>query len=113
MSIDAPVRLAPAWRRAAGSGSTTPERLRRVVAVLAIGCLASALVSVLGGAARTSAVQEAQNRISALTADSAELYRSLADADAMATSAEQRPAPSAPAPSPSAPSRSIPRNGSS
>jgi hypothetical protein len=35
---------------------------------------------------RTSSVQEAQTRISVLTADSAELYRSLADADAMATS---------------------------
>jgi Tfp pilus assembly protein PilN len=85
MSVDAPLRPAPAWRRAAGS-ATTPERLRRVVAVLAIGCLASVLLSVLGGVERTSSVQEAQTRISALTTDSAELYRSLADADAMATS---------------------------
>ena len=86
MSVDVPVRPAPPWRRAVGAGSTTPERLRRVTAVLVIGCLASALVSVLAAAERTSAVQEARTRISALTADSAELYRSLADADAMATS---------------------------
>jgi hypothetical protein len=86
MSVDVPVRPAPAWRRTVGAGSTTPERLRRVAAVLVVGCVASALVSVLGGAARASAVQDAQTRIAALTADSAELYRSLADADAMATS---------------------------
>ena len=86
MSVDVPVRPAPPWRRAVGAGSTTPERLRRVTAVLVVGCLASALVSVLGGVARTSSVQDARTRISALTADSAELYQSLADADAMATS---------------------------
>jgi hypothetical protein len=86
MSVDAPPRPAPPWRRAVGTGSTTPERLRRVAAVLVVGCLVGALVSVLGGAQRAAAVQEAQTRISALTADSAEIYRSLADADAMATS---------------------------
>jgi hypothetical protein len=86
MSLDVPVRAAPAWRRAVAGGSTTPERLRRVTAVLVVGCVASALVSVLGAVARTSSVAEARTRISALTADSAELYRSLADADAMATS---------------------------
>ena len=42
-------------------------------------------MSVLAGVQRTASVQEAQTRISGLTADSAELYRSLADADAMAT----------------------------
>ena len=91
MSVDVPVRPAPpprpAWRRAlAGRGTTTPERLRRVAAVLVVGCLATALMSVLGGATRTSAIGDARTRISALTADSAEIYRSLADADAMATS---------------------------
>jgi hypothetical protein len=86
MSVDVPVRPAPPWRRAVGAGSTTPERLRRVTAVLVVGCLASALVSALGGLERTSSVSEARTRISALTADSAELYRALADADAMATS---------------------------
>lgn len=86
MSVDVPVRPAPPWRRARSAGSTTPERLRRVTAVLVVGCLASALVSALGGLDRASSVQEARTRISALTADSAELYRALADADAMATS---------------------------
>jgi hypothetical protein len=86
MSVDVPVRPAPAWRRAVGGGSTTPGRLRRVTAVLVIGCLASALAGVVAGLERTSSVDEARTRIFALTADSAELYRSLADADAMATS---------------------------
>lgn len=89
MTVDAPPRRAagPAgWRRAVGPGSTTPERLRRVVVVLVVGCLAAALVSVVSGVRRTAAVQEARTTISALTVDSAELYRALADADAMATS---------------------------
>ena len=95
MSVDAPSghatgtssgRSAPAWRRSLGSGSTTPERLFRVALVLVVGCLATALMSVLAGMARTASVAEAQTRIAALTTDSAELYRSLADADAMATS---------------------------
>ena len=77
---------APAWRRSLGSGSTTPERLFRVALVLVVGCLATALMSVLAGMARSASVAEAQTRIAALTTDSAELYRSLADADAMATS---------------------------
>src|SRR5689334_15293110 len=75
-----------AWRRTLGSGSTTPERLFRVALVLVVGCLATALVSVLAGMTRSTSVTDAQTRIAALTTDSAELYRSLADADAMATS---------------------------
>ena len=86
MTVDAPPRPAPARRRSLGSGSTTPERLFRVALVLVVGCLATALVSVLAGMARSASVAEAQTRIAALTTDSAELYRSLADADAMATS---------------------------
>ena len=94
MSVDAPSGHAtwtsadpgPAWRRSLGSGSTTPERLFRVALVLVVGCLATALTSVLAGMARSASVAEAQTRIAALTTDSAELYRSLADADAMATS---------------------------
>ena len=86
MTVDAPPRPAPALRRSLGSGSTTPERLFRVALVLIVGCLATALVSVLAGVQRSASVAEAQTRIAALTADSAELYRSLADADAMATS---------------------------
>lgn len=91
MSVDVPVRREPssrpAWRRAVrGGGTTTPERLRRVTAVLVVGCLATALVSVLAGRAHAAAVGDARTRISALIADSAEIYRSLADADATATS---------------------------
>jgi hypothetical protein len=66
-------------------GSTTPERLRRVAATLVLGCLLTAVVSVLGGLAHTQAVQESGTRIAVLSADAAELYRSLADADATAT----------------------------
>jgi type II secretory pathway pseudopilin PulG len=86
MSLDAPPRPASTWRRSLGSGSTTPERLFRVAMVLVVGCLATALVSVLAGTQRTASVADAQARIAALTSDSADLYRSLADADAMATS---------------------------
>lgn len=94
MSVDAPsghaawtgADPAPAWRRSLGSGSATPERLFRVALVLVAGCLAVALTSVLAGTARSASVAEAQTRIAALTTDSAEIYRSLADADAMATS---------------------------
>ncbi|MFC5234328.1 hypothetical protein [Pseudonocardia zijingensis] len=72
--------------RLLAGGSTTPDRLRRVGAVLVLGCLAAGVVSLLDGAARTAAVQEGSTRIAAVHADAAEVYRSLADADAMATS---------------------------
>lgn len=68
------------------AGVTTPERLRRVTVGLVVGCLVIAAVSVLGGATRISAVADSGDRIAASTADAAELYRSLADADATATS---------------------------
>ncbi|MGH3753811.1 MAG: hypothetical protein ACRDRP_14150 [Pseudonocardiaceae bacterium] len=68
------------------AGSTTPERLRRVAAGLVVGCLVTAVVSFLGGLSRTDAVRDSGTRIAALTADAAELYRSLADADATVTS---------------------------
>jgi hypothetical protein len=67
------------------AGSTTPERLRRVAAGLVVGCLLTALTSVLGGLAHTDAVHDSGTRIAALDSDAAELYRSLADADATAT----------------------------
>jgi hypothetical protein len=67
------------------AGFTTPERLRRVAAVLVVGCLLTAVISVLGGVAHTGAVHDSGTRIAALDADAAELYRSLADADATAT----------------------------
>lgn len=63
--------------------ASTPERLRRVAAGLVAGCLLTAVVSVLSGSARASAVNESGTRIAA---DAGELYGSLADADATATS---------------------------
>lgn len=90
--------VATAWRTAAGTsagrvlervwrrGSATPDRLRRVGAVLVIGCLLTALVSLLGAVSRAGAVRDGDTRIAALTSDAAALYQSLADADAMATS---------------------------
>jgi hypothetical protein len=50
-----------------------------------VGCLLTALTSVLGGLAHTDAVHDSGTRIAALDSDAAELYRSLADADATAT----------------------------
>jgi hypothetical protein len=81
-SVGRPQRVARILR----IGPTTPERLRRVAAGLVVGCLVTAVVSVLGGVGRTDAVSESGSRIAALAADAAELYRSLADADATATS---------------------------
>jgi hypothetical protein len=68
------------------AGPTTPDRLRRVGAVLVLGCLLAGVFSLVDGAARTDAVRDGGTRIAAVHADAAELYRSLADADAMATS---------------------------
>lgn len=73
------------WRVLA-TGPTTPDRLRRVGAVLVLGCLLTGVFSLVDGAARTDAVSEGGTRIAAVHADAAEMYRSLADADAMATS---------------------------
>jgi hypothetical protein len=80
-AVERPRRLVRVLR----AGSTTPERLRRVGAGLVAGCLLTAVVSALGGLAHTGAVHESGTRIAALSADAAELYRSLADADATAT----------------------------
>jgi hypothetical protein len=68
------------------AGPSTPDRLRRVGAVLVLGCLLAGVFSLVDGTARTEAVHEGGTRIAAVHADAAELYRSLADADAMATS---------------------------
>jgi hypothetical protein len=72
--------------RVIATGPTTPDRLRRVGAVLVLGCLLAGLVWLVEGAARVDAVSEGGSRIAAVHDDAAELYRSLADADAMATS---------------------------
>ncbi len=68
----------------AWSGRTTPGRLRRVGAVLVLGCVAAAAVSATTAAARVDAVGDG-GRLAALTADAAAIHQSLADADATAT----------------------------
>jgi hypothetical protein len=68
------------------AGGATPQRLRRVGAVLLVGALLAGVVGLAGGLSRTSAVGDEGARLAALSADAAEIYRSLADADAMATS---------------------------
>lgn len=83
MSVSMAVR--PSRPRVISSGTTTPERLRRVGGVLVIGCLLLGAVGVLGGVARGNAVHDGRTRLAALTTAAADLYQSLADADAMAT----------------------------
>lgn len=82
------VAVRPPLRRAVGrvaGTSTTPERLRCVEAVLVVAALVLGALGVLGGMARADAVRDARTRIAALTTGAADLYQSLADADAMAT----------------------------
>ena len=91
--MSASVATRPPLRRAlgrvVGSGllgaATTPGRLLRVEAVLVVAALVLGVLGVLGGMARVSAVHDARTRIAALTTGAADLYQSLADADAMAT----------------------------
>lgn len=72
--------------REVARGTATPDRLRRVTAVLVLGCLVAGLVSLVSGTNRTRAVTDGGERVGGIVADAAQLYRSLADADAMATS---------------------------
>jgi hypothetical protein len=87
--MSAGVATRPPLRRAVGrvvgSAATTPGRLRRVEAVLVVAALVLGALGVLGGMARVTAVHDARTRIAALTTGAADLYQSLADADAMAT----------------------------
>ena len=91
--LSSSVATRPPLRRAVGrvvgsgllGAATTPGRLLRVEAVLVVAALVLGVLGVLGGMARVSAVHDARTRIAALTTDAAELYQSLADADAMAT----------------------------
>ena len=91
MSAERGHPAAPATCRGPGGGvrpagaATTPGRLRRVEAVLVVAALVLGVLGVLGGMARVNAVHDARTRIAALTTGAADLYQSLADADAMAT----------------------------
>jgi hypothetical protein len=53
--------------------------------VLVVAALVLGVLGVLGGMTRVNAVHDARTRIGALTTGAADLYQSLADADAMAT----------------------------
>ncbi|MFC4945253.1 hypothetical protein [Pseudonocardia sp. GCM10023141] len=92
MSVDLADAAAPAAAPPPGrlrgwiDGVTTPDRLRRVGVVLVVGCVLTAVVSLVGAISRTDAVRDGGDRLASLTSDAAELYRALADADAMATS---------------------------
>lgn len=67
-------------------GHTTPARLLRLGAVLVLGALLTAVVSLVSGLTRQNAADQGSGRVSALSVDSSAIYRALADADAMATS---------------------------
>jgi hypothetical protein len=84
-SVTARPPLRRAVGRVVGTATTTPGRLRRVEAVLVVAALVLGVLGVLGGMARVNAVHDAHTRIAALTTGAADLYQSLADADAMAT----------------------------
>jgi hypothetical protein len=73
-------------RLARWTGPRTPARLRRIGVVLTLACLVTAVLSLVGGTARAGAVSDVGDRDTALTQDAGEIYRALADADAMATS---------------------------
>jgi hypothetical protein len=68
------------------AGGATPQRLRRVGAVLLVGALLAGVVGLANGLSRADAVVNEGARLATLSADAAEIYRALADADAMATS---------------------------
>ncbi len=84
-----PVGVSPAgvarWRTLV-SGTATPHRLWRLGALLVVVCLAAALVSLVTGSARSDAVGAGGARIAGLATDANQLYRSLNEADAMASS---------------------------
>jgi hypothetical protein len=84
-----PVGVSPAgvarWRTLV-SGTATPHRLWRLGAMLVVVCLAAALVSLVTGSARSDAVGAGGARIAGLATDANQLYRSLNEADAMASS---------------------------
>lgn len=71
-------------RRASLSGSTTPAWLWRVGTLLVVGCLLTALASVLAGTARVDDAGAGGDRLAALDFDASELYASLNGANASA-----------------------------
>ncbi|SHL29312.1 hypothetical protein SAMN05443637_123104 [Pseudonocardia thermophila] len=93
MSIDVPTRPPDTHSdglrdrlREIARGDATPDRLRRVCAVLVLGCLIAGVASLVAGIERARAVADGGDRIGGIVADAGAVYRLLADADAMATS---------------------------
>ena len=93
MSVHAPPRATrlgarplARWRSIPVAGPSTPARLLRLGAVLVLACLLTAVLSLFAGLSRQAATEQGNGRAAELTEDAAELYRTLADADAMATS---------------------------
>jgi hypothetical protein len=79
------VDVAGVWRRIV-FGTATPHRLERLRALLVVACLATAVVSALAGSTRADAVGTGGTRAAAADTDAGQLYRSLNEAEAMATS---------------------------
>jgi hypothetical protein len=66
------------------AGQATPSRLSRLAAVLVVGCLLTAVVSLAGGLSRQGAMREATGGVNSLRVAGVQLYSALADADASA-----------------------------
>jgi hypothetical protein len=75
----------PSWRGVV-LGTATPQRLGRISALLVALCLVTAVVSGVSGWVRADAVGAGGTRLAALDTDASQLYRSLNEAEAMATS---------------------------
>jgi hypothetical protein len=88
------VKFTFGWRRVV-FGTATPRRLERLRALLVVACLATAVVSALAGWTRADAVGAGGTEAAAADTDAGQLYRSLNEAEAMATSgfAGTAPAP--------------------
>jgi hypothetical protein len=91
VTLDVRRTAAPAARHASrlrvlASGTATPQRLWRLGALLVVACLVTALVSTLAGSPRTDAVGAGGARLAALDTDATQLYRSLNEAEATASS---------------------------
>jgi hypothetical protein len=89
------VAVAGVWRRAV-VGTATPHRLERLRALLVVACLATAVVSALAGWERVDAVGAGGTEAAAADTDAGQLYRSLNEAEAMATSGFAATGPSPP-----------------
>ncbi|WP_156935002.1 hypothetical protein [Pseudonocardia spinosispora] len=86
MVATVPVRLRTARLRTAVTSHETPNRLWRTAVLLVLACFATALVSTLVGWTKQDAVGVGGARLAALDTDTAQLYRSLNEADATASS---------------------------